>query len=166
MVLSEADAFVKVKDIINKMCDQSPHSLFRNYVFLSAFLAISAGNSGTAVQTIFIQAFWLMWQVKFFLKIVTNTALCRKHPLHSKPLAIFDANNILMKTFIAVAVLLFSIKSPAQYFYKDIIGTRESAELINSYKNNKVRTVALNSYTINNTPINNFSIPYMYIFKN
>ena len=63
-----------------------------------------------------------------------------------------------MKTFIAVAVLFFSIKSPAQYFYKDIIGTRESAELINSYKNNKVRTVALNSYTINNTPINNFSI--------
>jgi len=63
-----------------------------------------------------------------------------------------------MKTFIAVAVLFFSIKSPAQYYYKDIIGTRESADLINSYKNNKVRTVALNSYTINNTPINNFSI--------
>ena len=63
-----------------------------------------------------------------------------------------------MKIFIAVAVLFSSLKSSAQYFYKDIIGTKESADLINSYKNNKVRTVTLNSYTINNTPLNNFSI--------
>lgn len=63
-----------------------------------------------------------------------------------------------MKTTFLIAVLFFSLTSPAQYFYKDIIGTKESAELITSYKNNKVRTVTLNSYTINNTPIDNFSI--------
>ncbi|RYF86852.1 MAG: hypothetical protein EON98_02395 [Chitinophagaceae bacterium] len=30
--------------------------------------------------------------------------------------------------------------------------------MINAYRNNKVRTVSLNSYTINNTPLTNFSI--------
>jgi len=63
-----------------------------------------------------------------------------------------------MKTFFALAWLLFSLESSAQYYYKDIIGTNESAELISSYKKNKVQNVTLNSYTINNTPIDNFSI--------
>lgn len=63
-----------------------------------------------------------------------------------------------MKAFVALAALFFVLPSHAQYYYKDIIGTKESAELITSYRNNKVRTVALNSYTINNTPIDNFSI--------
>jgi hypothetical protein len=59
--------------------------------------------------------------------------------------------------FTAVTLFLFSALE-AQYYYKDIIGTKESADLITSYRNNKVRTVALNSYTVNNTPIDNFSI--------
>src|SRR3712207_2727154 len=63
-----------------------------------------------------------------------------------------------MKTLFALAVLFFTLPSAAQYYYKDIVGTRESAELITSYRNNKVRSVSLNSYTINNTPIDNFSI--------
>lgn len=59
-----------------------------------------------------------------------------------------------MKTSLVVAVLVLSLPSSAQYFYRDIIGTKESAELISSYRNNKVRTVTVNSYTINNTPLN------------
>src|SRR5829696_4669693 len=63
-----------------------------------------------------------------------------------------------MKALLTVATLFFFGSSQAQYYYKDIIGTKESAEMITSYRNNKVRTVALNSYTINNTPLDNFSI--------
>jgi len=63
-----------------------------------------------------------------------------------------------MKALFA-AVALFTVSAlQAQYYYKDIIGTKESADLITSYRNNKVRTVTLNSYTVNNTPIDNFSI--------
>lgn len=63
-----------------------------------------------------------------------------------------------MKALFA-AVALFTVSTlQAQYYYKDIIGTKESADLITSYRNNKVRTVTLNSYTVNNTPIDNFSI--------
>lgn len=63
-----------------------------------------------------------------------------------------------MKKLLFLGVLFFSLTASAQYYYKDIIGTRESAELISGYRNNKVRTVTLNSYTVNNTPLNQFSI--------
>jgi YD repeat-containing protein len=63
-----------------------------------------------------------------------------------------------MKTLFMAAAVALSLTASSQYYYKDIIGTRESAELITAYRNNKVRTVALNSYTVNNTPLNNFSI--------
>ncbi len=63
-----------------------------------------------------------------------------------------------MKILSALAILFISFNASAQYYYKDIIGTRESAELISTYNKAKVRSVTLNSYTINNTPINGFSI--------
>ncbi len=63
-----------------------------------------------------------------------------------------------MKTFFLCPIIFLSFTASSQYYYKDIIGTKESAELIASYRNNKVRTVALNSFTVNNTPIDNFSI--------
>jgi YD repeat-containing protein len=63
-----------------------------------------------------------------------------------------------MKAFLLFLVIFFSRVASSQYYYKDIIGIKESASLITSYRNNKVRTVALNSYTVNNIPLDNFSI--------
>ena len=63
-----------------------------------------------------------------------------------------------MKILLAATALFFSLTGAAQYYYKDIVGTRESAELITSYRSNKVHTVTLNSYTVNNAPLNQFSI--------
>lgn len=63
-----------------------------------------------------------------------------------------------MKVFFATLLSFFSFVTHAQYYYKDVVGTKESAALIKAYKNNKVRSVVLKTYTINNTPLDNFSV--------
>ncbi len=63
-----------------------------------------------------------------------------------------------MKTLFAVLACMFTLAASSQYYYKDIIGTRESTELIRNYQKNKVKSVVLKSYTINNMPLNNLSI--------
>ncbi|HEY0355408.1 MAG TPA: hypothetical protein VGC29_04340, partial [Flavisolibacter sp.] len=63
-----------------------------------------------------------------------------------------------MKSIFLVAVLFSTLPATAQYYYKDIIGTRESAELIRSYTRNKVNRVVLSSYDAENTRIQDFSI--------
>jgi uncharacterized surface protein with fasciclin (FAS1) repeats len=51
-----------------------------------------------------------------------------------------------MRTLLVIAVLLTGLSSYSQYYYKDIIGTRQSADLIRSYRTNKVNRVRLISY--------------------
>lgn len=59
--------------------------------------------------------------------------------------------------FFAAAIFLF-LQGPAQYYYKDIVGTRESNELLSLYRTKAVQGVTLKSYTINNTPVDNLSV--------
>lgn len=63
-----------------------------------------------------------------------------------------------MKTLFAVVASLFTFVASAQYYYKDIIGTKESSDLISAYRKNNVQSVSLKSYTIDNTPIENLSV--------
>lgn len=56
-----------------------------------------------------------------------------------------------MKTFTAIIILFFTNSANSQYYYKDIIGTKETSELVNQYKKNKVSRVQLNSYDARNT---------------
>lgn len=63
-----------------------------------------------------------------------------------------------MKLLLSTAILLASFHSFGQYYYKDIVGTKESTDLIGTYRANKVSAVVLNSYDGNNTRIDNFSI--------
>lgn len=63
-----------------------------------------------------------------------------------------------MKTLLPAILFLFSLPASAQYYYKDILGTKESSRLIDSYRKNKVQSVALKSYTIDNTPIENLTV--------
>ena len=48
-----------------------------------------------------------------------------------------------MRTFLLSIILFSFYSSRAQYYYKDIIGTRESAELVKAYRANKVSRVVL-----------------------
>src|SRR3712207_5297005 len=63
-----------------------------------------------------------------------------------------------MKILIFAVALFITLTSSAQYYYKDVIGTKESADLISNYRNNKVRRVVVNSYDGNNVRIDNFAV--------
>lgn len=63
-----------------------------------------------------------------------------------------------MKTLLSAAVLFLSFPAAAQYYYKDIVGTRESNALLNTYRNNSVQQVTMKSYTVNNTPLDELSV--------
>lgn len=63
-----------------------------------------------------------------------------------------------MKSFLLAAVLFIACSSNAQYYYKDIIGTKESSELIKTYIKNKVRIVTLTSYDADNVKSDNLFV--------
>src|SRR4051794_21558755 len=51
-----------------------------------------------------------------------------------------------MRALLLAVILLPALSSQAQYYYKDILGTRESSDLIKSYMKNKVNQVVVNSF--------------------
>lgn len=67
-----------------------------------------------------------------------------------------------MKSILAAIFLLTASTTFSQYYYQDIIGTKESTELANSYKNNKVRSVVVTSYDANNVRMENIYIRQLF----
>lgn len=63
-----------------------------------------------------------------------------------------------MKALFLAAVLAFSSTAFSQYYYKDIIGTRETADIIKAYQTNKVTRVVLNSFDEDGTKTENFYV--------
>src|SRR5688572_910998 len=63
-----------------------------------------------------------------------------------------------MKPFLLALSILIGFVSSAQYYYKDIIGTRESSGMIKNYMNNKVNRVLLTSYNANNEKDDQFYV--------
>ena len=51
-----------------------------------------------------------------------------------------------MRALSLLTVLIIGLHSSAQYYYKDIVGTKESADLVRSYQKNKVSRVVLTSF--------------------
>lgn len=51
-----------------------------------------------------------------------------------------------MKTVCSLLFCFFSFTASAQYYYKDIIGTQETTELVRLYRSNRVKTVVLSSF--------------------
>src|SRR3712207_5929996 len=58
----------------------------------------------------------------------------------------------------AVIILLTSLSSLAQHYYKDIVSTKESSDLIKTYLKNKVTRVTITSYDADNVRSDNFFI--------
>ena len=67
-----------------------------------------------------------------------------------------------MKTLLSLALLFLSFTGSAQYYYKDILGTKESNDLVASYRNNSVQNVTMKSYTVNNTPLDDLSVQQVF----
>ena len=67
-----------------------------------------------------------------------------------------------MKGLFCVAVCLLSLGASAQYYYRDIVGLKESTDLIAKYRTAGVQTVTMKSYTVNNTPVENLSVEQVF----
>jgi hypothetical protein len=67
-----------------------------------------------------------------------------------------------MKSLLLILFSLLAVFSQAQYYYKDIIGTKETADLIKNYRNNKVIRVVLTSYDAENTKNDEFYVEQVY----
>lgn len=67
-----------------------------------------------------------------------------------------------MRVLLLAAVLSITLSSSAQYYYKDIIGTKASSELIKNYQANKVNRVLLTSYDADNTKSEDFYVEQEY----
>lgn len=67
-----------------------------------------------------------------------------------------------MKSSLLIFLLLLTFFSKAQYYYKDIVGTKETADLIKNYRNNKVARVVLTSYDAENTKNDDFYVEQTY----
>jgi hypothetical protein len=67
-----------------------------------------------------------------------------------------------MKTYLVIIVSFFVVPASAQYYYKDIVGTKETSELIRQYMNNKVSRVQLTSYDVNNTKNDKFYVEQVF----
>jgi len=63
-----------------------------------------------------------------------------------------------MKRFIFSCILLSSLSASAQYYYRDIIGTNETAATMRLYQQHKVSRVALNSYDGDGTKTDAFYV--------
>ena len=63
-----------------------------------------------------------------------------------------------MKAILLSLLSVCTLVSQAQYYYKDIIGTRESADLVKTYRANKVSRVVLTSYDADNTRSEDFYV--------
>src|SRR3954453_17490254 len=63
-----------------------------------------------------------------------------------------------MRALFLAAVLLSAFSSQAQYYYKDVLGTMESSDIIKTYLKNKVNRVGLTSYDVDNVKSDDFSV--------
>ncbi len=67
-----------------------------------------------------------------------------------------------MKTILILLFLSSFFCASGQYYYKDIIGTKESFELVRNYKNNNVQRVQLNSFDADNTKNETFFVEQIF----
>lgn len=67
-----------------------------------------------------------------------------------------------MKALFLSAALFLGTTAFSQYYYKDIIGTRETADIMKAYQSNKVSRVLLNSFDEDGTKTENFYVEQVF----
>jgi hypothetical protein len=67
-----------------------------------------------------------------------------------------------MKFFGAFILMIFSLPLFSQHYYKDIVGTRETAQMMKAYQQNKVRGVQIYSFDEKGGKIEDFSVRQLF----
>lgn len=67
-----------------------------------------------------------------------------------------------MKALFLSAALFLGTTAFSQYYYKDIVGTRETAGIMKAYQSNKVSRVLLNSFDEDGTKTENFYVEQVF----
>ena len=67
-----------------------------------------------------------------------------------------------MKSLFLVAIILIHSSSIAQYYYKDIVGTKETSDIISHYKTNNVKKVILNSFDQDGRKVEDFFVEQVF----
>ena len=67
-----------------------------------------------------------------------------------------------MKALFLSAALFLATTAFSQYYYKDIVGTRETAGIMKAYQSNKVSRVLLNSFDEDGTKTENFYVEQVF----
>jgi hypothetical protein len=146
-----------MKDVIDKMANKGACRLLDNNVLLAAGLAITPSHYGSAVKAVLFLAFWLVGHAKFFLKIGTKKAVIILLMHSPNPFSIFGANNILMRAVFIAAFFIASLTSSAQYYYQDIVGTRELNDRMKALTAAKVKTIVAVGFDEQGVKTNDFS---------
>ncbi len=71
-----------------------------------------------------------------------------------------------MRTILTLFILMIFHSISAQYYYKDILGTKESKQLFDKYRSLKVRSVIINSFEEDGTKSENFICEQIYTPSN
>jgi len=71
----------------------------------------------------------------------------------------------LMKNNLLSLLLLVSLCGRAQYYYKDILGTVETSNLLKTYTDNKVKSVSLKSFDADGSPSNGFFVEQVMVSR-
>ncbi len=63
-----------------------------------------------------------------------------------------------MKKIFLPAAILFSVTAKAQFYFKDVISSRQTMDLMKLYKKNKVKNVVLQSFEADGKPTSDFDV--------
>jgi YD repeat-containing protein len=146
-------------DVIEEMLHHVPEGFMGHHIFLPTVLAVLALYNGATIKTILLCSLGNMRHSKFLLKNkykkIQEAFLFRyctiKVTLSSKN------NHTGMKILLLSFLLFLSQALTAQYYYNDIVGTRETNELMKNYTANKVRTVSATGFDNRGSKATDFS---------
>jgi len=117
----------------------------------------SAIHGSAAVQAIFLFSFWCVRHSKIFLKNKYKKSSSLSFSLLNNS-ANFERNTLTsMKNFILLPIIIVSLTLQAQYYYKDIISTRETNRLMKTFLANKVLSVTSTGFDGQGQKTNDFS---------
>lgn len=119
-----------------------------HYIFLPAVVTVFSLNDSATVQTVLFFSLRYMRHGKIFLKISTNEiqGMAVVNVVYNS--GNFDKiYHITKMKFLLISAFFLAVDSlQAQYYYNDIIGTRETNQQMAVYLANKVKTVSATGY--------------------